>query len=115
MTPVWRNRFSWSGLWLGPSAWALSLQTNYALVPLVCDGRVLVSTAIAAGLAIAALIGGGLSLYAARAPLVSEWSDSCGGVPRRFVAWLGAGAGLLFALAIANQLAATLVLNGCFR
>jgi hypothetical protein len=62
-----------------------------------------------------AIAGGALSLYAARMPLESEWLDSSGGLPRRFVAWLGAGAGLLFALAIANQLAATLIVNGCLR
>ena len=115
MTPAWRKRLSWSGLWLGPAAWAISLQTNYALVPLVCDGRLLISTAIAAGLVLVALAGGLLSLRVASMPLESEWLDSTGGLPRRFVAWVGVGAGLVFAIAIANQVAAILIIDGCLR
>lgn len=115
MTPAWRKRLSWSGVWLGPTAWAISLQTNYALVPLVCDGRVLIIAAIAVGLVLVALLGGVFSLRVARMPLESEWVDASGGLPHRFVAWVGVGAGLVFALAIANQLAAILIIDGCLR
>lgn len=115
MTPAWRKRLSWSGLWLGPAAWAIDQQTNYALVPLVCEGRVLVSSVIAAALVLVALAGGLISLRVARMPLDSEWLDASGGLPLRFAAWVSAGAGLVFALAIANQLIATVIVNGCFR
>ncbi len=114
MTPVWIRRMSWSGLWLGPAAWAINQQTNYALVPAICD-RAIIFTAISAALTLVALAGGAISLRVARTPLESEWLDSSGGLPRRFVAWVGAAAGILFALAIGNQLAATLIVNGCLR
>jgi hypothetical protein len=115
VTPAWRKRLSWSGLWLGAAAWGVSLQTTYSLVPLFCGGRGLIGTAIAAGLVLVALAGGVLSLRVARMPLEAEWVDPAGGLPHRFVAWIGVGAGLVFALAIANQLAATLVVDGCLR
>ncbi len=115
MTPVWLRRTSWAGLWLGAASWAISLQTNYALVPVVCDGRVVVVTVIAAALMLVSLAGGALSLRAARMPASAEWHDAPGGVPRQFVAWVGVGASVLFALAIANQLIASLIVNGCFR
>lgn len=115
MTPVWLRRMSWAGLWLGAASWAISLQTNYALVPVVCDGRALVVTAIAAALMLVSLAGGVISLRAARMPVSAEWHDSPGGLPRQFVAWVGVGSGVLFALAILNQLIASLIVDGCFR
>jgi hypothetical protein len=114
MTPVWLRRISWSGLWLGPAAWAINQQTNYALVPAICD-RDIVFSVISAVLVMVALAGALMSLRVARTPLESEWLDASGGLPRRFIAWVGAGSGILFTLAIANQLAATLIVNGCLR
>ena len=115
MTPTWRRRLSWAGFFLPPAAWAIGLQANYALVPIVCDGRVIIVSAIAALLVLVALGGGALALRVARMPLETEWLDSAGGLPRRFVAWVGAGLGIVFALAIANQFAASLIVNGCLR
>lgn len=115
MTPVWLRRMSWAGLWVGAAAWALNQQTNYALVPLVCDDRVFVSSGIAAALMLISLSGGLISFRAARMPADAEWLESSGGLPRQFVAWIGVGAGLVFALVIANQLIATLIVDGCFR
>ncbi len=114
MTPAWRKRMSWAGLWLGPAAWAINQQTNYALAPTACD-RAFASTVIAAVLALVALVGGIVSLRAARMPLATEWTDTSGGLPHQFVAWVGAGAALVFALAILNQLIATLIVDGCLR
>lgn len=115
MSPVWLRRMSWAGLWLGAASWAISLQTNYALAPIVCDGRVLIVTTIAGALALVSLTGGMMSLRAARMPASAEWHDVPGGLPRQFIAWVGAGSGVLFALAILNQLIASLIVNGCFR
>ena len=115
MTPVWQRRMSWAGLWVGAAAWAISLQANYALVPLVCDGSGFLVGAVAAALALISLAAGFISLRAARMPADSEWLDSSGGLPRQFVAWVGVGAGILFALAIANQLIAALIVDGCLR
>lgn len=113
MTPAWLRRSSWLGFFLPPAAWAISLQTNYALVPVVCDGRVMIVSAITAFLAATALAGGLLALRAARMPLEVEWLDASGGLPRQFVALVGAGEGILFALAIGNQFIASLIVNGC--
>jgi len=115
MTPHWQRRMSWAGLWLGAAAWSISLQTNYALVPVVCNGRVFVVTAIAAAMTLVSLVGGAMSLRAARMPASAEWHDTPGGLPRQFVAWVGVGSSVLFALAILNQLIATLIVDGCFR
>jgi hypothetical protein len=106
---------SWAGLCLGAAAWAISLQTNYALVPVVCDGKVLIVTLIAAGMTVVAIAGGVMSLLAARMPVSADWNDAPGGLPRQFIAWVGVGASILFALAILNQLIATLIVDGCFR
>jgi hypothetical protein len=114
MTPVWLRRMSWSGLWLGPAAWAINQQTNYSLVPAACDHRI-IFTLISAALCSTALIGGLMSLRVARMPIQSEWLQRSGGLPRRFVAWVGGGMGILFSLVIANQLAASLIVNGCLR
>jgi hypothetical protein len=93
----------------------VSLQTNYALVPQLCEGHVEVISIIAAVLTLAAMAGALISLRAARAPVEAQWLDSSGGSPSQFIAWVGVGSGLVFALAILNQFAATLIVNGCFR
>ena len=115
MTPAWLRRSAWLGFFLPPAAWAVSLQTNYALVPVVCDGRVMIVSAIAFFLVVVALVGGLLALRVARMPLEAEWLDAAGGLPRQFVAWVGAGEGILFALAIGNQFIASLIVNGCLQ
>jgi hypothetical protein len=105
----------WAGIAFGAAAWGVSLQTNYALVPLFCGGGVGVISVLAALLTLAAIAGALISLRVARAPVESQWMDSCGGIPLQFIAWLGVGSGLVFALAIFNQFAASLIVNGCFR
>jgi hypothetical protein len=115
MSPLWLRRMSSAGLWLGAASWAISLQTNYALAPVLCQGRAVVVTAIAAVLMLVSLAGGAMSLRAARMPASVEWHDSPGGLPRQFVAWVGVGSGVLFALAILNQLIASLIVGGCLR
>jgi hypothetical protein len=115
MTPAWLRRSAWLGFFLPPTAWAISLQTNYALVPVVCDGRVVIVSAVAAFLVLLALVGGVLALRVARTPLEAEWLDAAGGLPRQFVGWVGAGGGVIFALAIGNQFIASLIVNGCLQ
>jgi hypothetical protein len=72
-------------------------------------------SAIAAFLVLTAFAGGLLALRVARMPLEFEWLDASGGLPRQFVAWVGAGEGILFALAIGNQFIASLIVNGCLQ
>jgi hypothetical protein len=115
MSWSWRLGSPWAGIGFGPTAWAVSLQTNYALVPRLCEGRIGLISIFAALLTLVATAGALISLRAARAPVESQWLDSSGGSPPQFIAWVGVGSGLVFALAILNQLAATLIVNGCFR
>jgi hypothetical protein len=105
----------WTGVVLGPLAWAANTQIEYALVPFWCERRALVLIVTAAALTLAALAGGLLSWRAARTSLGFEWEQPSGGMPRSFIAWLGAGSGILFALVIADQLTASLMVSSCLR
>ncbi|WP_314957654.1 hypothetical protein [Bradyrhizobium cosmicum] len=58
------------------------------------------------------------SLLSARAvcrSAATEWAEARGAGPRTFMAWLGVGSGILFALVIANQLIAASMVNSCLR
>ena len=70
---------------------------------------------MSAALALVALAGTAISARAVRRGAGAEWTDAEGGGPRTFMAWLGVGTGLLFALVIANQLAASLMISPCLR
>jgi hypothetical protein len=102
---------SWAGLLSGPGAWALSTQLNYALVPWDCPRQLGIVTWTALLLVLLALSGGALSWRAFR------WPDVAARPVRteRFIALLGLGAALLFALIVALQGSAGLVFTGCER
>ncbi|WP_247329413.1 hypothetical protein [Bradyrhizobium sp. 21] len=72
-------------------------------------------TILSAALTIVALLGSAISARAVRRGAGAEWTDAQGGGPRTFMAWVGVGNGVLFALAIANQLAASLMISPCLR
>jgi hypothetical protein len=108
--------FSWSGLAVGPAAWALDTQLNYALVDWACAKGSNPVPAIAAVLVLA-------SLGAAASSFVA-WQRHEGGIapqvqhdghPRRLLSGLGVAAGLLFAIVIALQGLAGLLLEPCLR
>jgi hypothetical protein len=110
-------RMSWAGLYAGPGAWAVSTQTNYALVPWVCAHKINLIPVLALVLAAIALGGAFLSWRSWHSPLV-EGTEIGAGIPeapRPFLGALGALLGILFALVILTQGAAGLVLNGCER
>jgi hypothetical protein len=102
---------SWAGLVSGPGAWALSTQLNYALVPWDCPRQLGIVPWTAALLVLFALAGGALSWQAVRRP------DAAARPARteRFIALIGLGAALLFALIVALQGSAALVFSGCER
>lgn len=106
---------SWAGLTAGAAAWGVSTQMAYALVPLGCSTHVALAIPVTLVCVAAALAGTWMSWRAARQPAVAAWEDARGGGPDRFVAWVGIGCGLIFALTIANQALAALVLAGCLR
>jgi hypothetical protein len=96
-------------------AWGINLQGVYALAHFSCETTRLSGTIMSAALAIVALAGTAISARAVRRGAGAEWIDPQGGGPRTFMAWLGVGSGVLFALVIANQLAASLMISPCLR
>jgi hypothetical protein len=108
--------FSWSGLAVGPTTWALDTQLNYALVDWECARGANYAPAIAAVLAL-------ISLGAAASSFVA-WQRHEGpttpglqhdGHPRQLLSGIGVAAGLLFAVVIALQGLAGLLLEPCLR
>jgi hypothetical protein len=105
----------WAGVAFGPLAWGINLQGVYVLAHFSCENTRMSGTILSAALTIVALLGGAISACAVRRGAGAEWADAQGGGPRTFVAWVGVGSGVLFALVIANQLAASLVISPCLR
>jgi hypothetical protein len=105
----------WMGVALGPAAWAINLQTVYTFAHFTCEKARIDGTVLGIILAIVSLLGTLISARAISRSANAEWADAEGGVPRTFMAWLGAGSGIIFALAIANQIAAALLISPCLR
>jgi hypothetical protein len=105
----------WAGVALGPLAWGTNLQGVYVLAHFSCEKTRMTGTIMSAVLAIVALLGSAISARAVQRRAGAQWADAQGGGPRTFMAWLGVGTGVLFALVIANQLAASLMISPCLR
>jgi hypothetical protein len=105
----------WAGVALGPLAWAANLQSVYAITHLACEKAKWGGIALSTVLVLASLAGTVISARAVRRRAGIEWNDAAGGGPRTFMAWLGVGCGVLFALVIADQLLAALMINPCLR
>jgi hypothetical protein len=104
-----------AGVALGPLAWGVNLQAVYGFAHFSCE-TTRTSGAILSGILImVALAGTAMSARAVHRGAGAEWVDAQGGGPRTFMAWLGVGTGVLFALVIANQLAASLMIPPCLR
>ncbi len=105
-----------AGIYAGPTAWLVDTQANYALVPWVCAHQVQIIPVVALAMAAVSLLGGFLSWrgYVTAAPTPEP--DSTGaGRPHRFVALIGVGMSLLFAVIIVLHGAAAFVFHGCER
>jgi len=105
----------WAGVALGPAAWAINLQLIYALTPHACARPSSALIVLAIAMAIMAGFGTLISLRAVRRGAPLEWTEAQGGGARNFMAWLGVGSGVIFALVILDQLAAALMINPCLR
>jgi hypothetical protein len=110
-----RKLLYWAGVALGPLAWGVNLQGVYAFAHFSCEKTRMSGAILSAVLIIVALAGTALSARAVGRGAGAEWTDAQGGGPRTFMAWLGVGTGVLFALVIANQLAATQMISPCLR
>jgi len=104
---------AWSGFALGPLAWAVSTQANYSWATLRCNEGIRFTSLIALVLALCAVGGAALSWRALRQVDASPAEAPRKPRTERFVASLGIGFGLLFALGILFQLAATFIFSGC--
>jgi hypothetical protein len=110
-----RKLLYWAGIALGPLAWGINLQGVYAFAHFACENTRHSGAIMSAILIVFALAGAAISARAVRRSAGAEWSDAQGAGPQTFMAWLGIGSGVLFALVIANQLAAALVISPCLR
>ena len=105
----------WMGMALGPAAWAINLQTIYAITPHACARPTSATIVLSIVMAVIAGSGSFISLRAIRRNAPAEWAEAQGGHTQNFMAWLGVGSGVIFALVILNQLAAALMISPCLR
>jgi hypothetical protein len=116
MTFVRTQSWPSAGLIAGPGAWIVSTQLNYALAPHACGSRALLVALAALALVLPALAGATISWRAWRPhEPMHEAVTSGNGDARLFVAGIGVLAGVLFALVVAMQGMAALILDGCIR
>jgi hypothetical protein len=112
---VRRARLYWIGVALGPIAWAINLQTIYAMTPHACAKPTSATVGLSTMMALIAIAGTLISWRATRRDAPAELAEMQGGRARNFMAWLGVGSGAIFALAILNQLAAAVMISPCLR
>ena len=108
---------SWAGLAVGPAAWAVSTQANYSLVSILCArGHGVKPVAVLAlVLVLLSLASGFLSWRAWQRHGSGGQVPEEDGRPRNLLAGIGVLSALLFAVIVATQGAAALVLHGCER
>ena len=82
----------WIGVALGPAAWAINLQTIYAITPHACARPTSATIVLSIVLAIIAGSGSLISLRAIRRNAPAEWAEAQGGQAQNFMAWLKSGA-----------------------
>ena len=107
---------SWAGLAAGPACWAIDTQLNYALVHWVCARGLNILPIIAAALALISLAGALWSWLA--------WDRHHGpglqipeqdGHPHHLLCGIGVASGVLFAMVVAMQGIAGLIIDPCLR
>lgn len=105
-----------AGIFLGPAAWMIATQINYALVPWICAHQIKLVPVVALAAALLSLTGGFLSWRAYRMSPVTPEPDSTGaGRPHRFTALVGIAIAALFTIVILLHGVAGLMLQGCER
>jgi hypothetical protein len=105
-----------AGIFIGPAAWLLNQEVNYALVPWICAHQVRLVPLVALVAVIISLAGGLLSWRAFQHSSITPEPDSTGaGQPHRFTALMGIFIAALFTLVILVHGAAGFVFHGCER
>ncbi len=105
----------WAGIVIGPAAWFLDLEANFALASIACSGGGKLLIYLVSGVALTlALLAGGISFVQWRVPERNEVGNFMPHYPRRqSLALAGMGLSGLFFLAIAAQSIPNLLLAGC--
>jgi ABC-type transporter Mla maintaining outer membrane lipid asymmetry permease subunit MlaE len=107
---------SWAGLAAGPTCWAIDTQLNYALVPWFCAKGLNIVPIIAAVLVVISLGGALASWFAWGRHEGPGWHiPEQDGHPHHLLCGIGVAAGVLFAMVIAMQGTAGLILSPCLR
>lgn len=105
-----------AGIFMGPFAWLVDTQLNYALVPWICAHQVRLVPLVAFAAALISLAGGFLSWRAFRLSPITPEPDSTGaGRPHRFTALMGIAIAALFTVIIILHGVAGIMFHGCER
>ena len=117
MNPISASKIPlyWIGVALGPAAWAINLQTIYAIAPHACARPTSATIILSIVMTLVATSGTLISLRGIRHHRPAERTEAQGGHARHFMAWLGVGSGAIFALVILNQLTAAMMISPCLR
>jgi hypothetical protein len=103
-----------AGLFLGPAAFLVDTQANYAAVPLVCATHWPLVPLIALTTACVATLGGLLS-WRALAFLGMPREEHSGGLPQRFIAGVAVAVAAIAVLVIVLHGTAFFFFHGCER
>jgi hypothetical protein len=103
-----------AGLIAGPACWAFFMEAAEVVSFLVCDQQREILGPLGATLIAISIVSGLVSLFAVSS-VSEEWLDYAGGRADPFLGAISFVAGLLFALVIADQLAATFIVERCLR
>jgi len=116
MMAILRTGIPSAGIFVGPIAWLLNEQLNYALVPWICAHQVQLVPIVAFAAAVVSVAGGLLSWRAYRLSPITPEPDSTGaGRPHRFTALMGIAIAALFTAIIILHGVAGLMFHGCER
>jgi hypothetical protein len=110
------NLMLWIGLLLGPSAWFLQLEMNYALVPWVCASGHKSVLIIVSVLCLLLTVAAGLLSLTSLKIISSSKTPTVGSIARAlFMARLGILMSSLFALVIIAQSIPNFILSPCAK
>lgn len=115
MSATSRSWARFAGLAAGVACWAVSTQTSEIVAFLDCDRQRAILAPLGLALVVISAAGAFASLFAVRSSVEEPWFDLIGGRADRFLAVISFVAGLLFAVVIASQLAATVIIERCSR
>lgn len=107
-----RPGLPWAGLFVGPASWAASFQGNYTLVPWQCANAATPVPWISLAACFVSLAAAVVSCLAWRASRRMA-ALAPAARTRAFVAVLGMGAGVLFAMVLLLQTLAGALFHGC--